>query len=488
MSIYFNKGSRGIIVIGIIVLIFLLFPHNSIHLVAQFTLFCIDTFGLGIILFATLMLFLAIAISLSPIGSWKIGHQNTKPEFGFFSWLAMLFTCGMGSGLIFWGIAEPLFHFSNMPLFAQQYGHSPDTALALTYFHWGFHAWSIYALGALAIAWFSFNRGRSLHISACFTAKKTGLWRIVDWLAITAIIFGLAGTFANSTALVQTGLQKTLLLDIDSVLFRYSFIIILTLLFTASSILGLEKGIKRLSQLNTGLMIAFIIAMFIIFEPLNILSTFFTSIKHYLILLPKVSFKIAPESQQWSLNWSVIYMVWWIAWTPFVAPFIARISKGRSIRQFLCCVIIIPTLASLIWFSAFGGTALSQPYLMELMNAVNQDYTRGLFQFFAHLPFGNYLSLVAILLLITFIITSADSALLVCGILSDNESVRNKILWALLLVILSMALIYINDVDLNKQVAIAGALPFAIVQLAQVMVMFKDMWKQHRKVSGHLVK
>ncbi|MDP8174855.1 BCCT family transporter [Phocoenobacter skyensis] len=480
---HLKKSHYGMLVIGIIMTIFLVLPDYSIHLIADFTLFCIDKFGLEIILFATLMVLLAIGISLSPIGKWRIGNNNAKPEFGLFSWLAMLFTCGMGSGLIFWGIAEPLFHFSNLPHFAQKYHQSSDTALALTYFHWGVHAWSIYGLGALAVAWFGFNRGRSLHISASFTDKKTGKWLLVDWLAIMAIIFGLAGTFANSTALVQTGLQQSLSLNLDSEGFRFSFILILATLFTVSSILGLERGIKRLSQLNTGLMLAFIVVMFVLFNPLDILSTIFSSCKSYIILLPEVSFNIEPESKQWSLGWSVIYIVWWIAWTPFVAPFIAKISYGRTIRQFLFCVIVIPTLASIIWFSVFGGMALSQPYLSELIQAVNQGYTQGLFQFFTHLPFGYILSFVAILLLITFIITSADSALLVCGILSNNESIKNKILWAILLVILSMALIYINDVDLNKQVAIAGALPFALVQLGQIIAMFVDMGKQYKKDS-----
>lgn len=473
----------GMLILGIIMLTFLIFPNYSIHYIADFTQYCINKFGLEIILFSTLMGLLAIVISLSPVGKWKIGGEDSTPEFGTFSWLAMLFTCGMGSGLIFWGIAEPLFHTSNMPAFSSLDKTSHDSALALTYFHWGIHAWSIYALGALAVAWFGFNRKRSLHISSSFTEKKTGLWRLVDWLAIAAIIFGVAGTFANSTALVQTGLEQTVDPNIGSVVFRYGFILVLAFLFTFSSVLGLHRGIKRLSQFNTWLMLGFVAVMFFIFNPIDILKTAFTSTLEYVKLLPEVSFTIPAESKGWSTGWSVIYMVWWIAWTPFVAPFIARISRGRSIRQFLVCVVFVPTLASIIWFSAFGGSALSQPYLSELTTAINQDYTQGLFQFFEHLPFGFYLSLVAILLLVTFIITSADSALLVCGMLSDNESTKNKVMWAVLLVILSMALIYINDVDLNKQVAIAGALPFALVQLGQVVSMFIDMWKQRHKLA-----
>ena len=167
-----------------------------------------------------------------------------------------------------------------------------------------------------------------------------------------------------------------------------------------------------------------------------------------------------------------------MAWAPFVGPFIARISKGRTIRQFLGFAIIVPTLASIVWFSTFGGSALQQSFAQDVIDIVNQDYTKGLFLFFEHLPLGLIFSLAAILLLITFIITSADSALLVCGMLSDNENKRSKVLWATIIVTLTMALLHFNDVDLNKQVAIAGALPFTLVMIWQTALLLKDMFKR----------
>lgn len=471
----------GVLAVAIIVAIFLLFPQYSIHIIARFTRYSTDRFGLAIVLFSSLMVVLSLLVSLSPLGRLRLGGAEAKPEFGVFSWLAMLFTCGMGSGLIFWGVAEPVFHFANLPAFAAVQGGGADAALALTYFHWGVHAWSIYALAALAVGWFGFNRGRSLRISAAFTARQNhSAFRLMDWLAVLAIVFGVAGTFANAIALIQTGLEHTIAPDIGSVVFRYGTMLLIAILFTGSSVLGLHRGIKRLSQFNVVLMLALLAAVVLLVNPLNVLNRLFTSTISYLTVLPAVSFSIAQASRGWSLDWTVIYIVWWVAWTPFVAPFIARISHGRTVRQFLLSVIGIPTLASMVWFSAFGGMALEQSFADGAIQAVQNDYTQGLFYFFAQLsaggvPLGQTLTLLAVLLLITFLITSADSALLICTMLAGNGGNREKTLWAALLVALSMALMYINDVDLNKQVAIAGAIPFALVMSAQVAVVLKDM-------------
>ncbi|WOT06740.1 BCCT family transporter [Shewanella youngdeokensis] len=472
-----TNNFKGIFIIAALMIVLMLFPTYSVNLIADFTQYAINTFGLGFILFSTAMVLISALIIISPIGKLVLGGQHAKPEFSLLSWLAMLFTAGMGSGLIFWGIAEPVFHFSNLPLTAADSTDALNKALGLTYFHWGFHAWSIYALAGLAIAWFSFNRGRSLQISSSFTAQKSSPFRLLDWLAIIAIVFGVASTFANTIALVQTGLQQTISAEIGSISLRYGLILLIAVLFTGSSLLGLHRGIKWLSQFNTLLMLVLMTIVILLVDPVSTLNTVMSSVTSYVTILPQVSFSLSEQSRQWSIDWSVIYLVWWVAWAPFVGPFIARISKGRSIRQFLLCVILVPTIASIIWFSAFGGAALSLPFADDIVTAVNHDYTQGLFRFFDHLPMTQIFSVTAIILLITFIITSADSALLVCCMLGGNSNKTNKILWATLIVALSMSLLYINDVDLNKHVAIAGAVPFTLVLIAQVIAMCRDMFK-----------
>lgn len=462
--------------IAVLVLFFIVFPQWSIRYLAHLTQYAIEQFGLSLVVFASAMVLLSLCISLSPLGKQRLGGEASTPEFSTSSWLAMLFTAGMGSGLIFWGIAEPSFHASNLPKFAQNLGDDVDTALALTYFHWGLHAWAIYTISALAIAWFSYNRKRTLHISAAFTSQPKGsLYSVFDWMAVIAIIFGVAGTFANAIALIQTGLEQTLSKPVNSFAFRYSLLIMIAFLFTGSSLLGLKRGIKWLSLFNTLAMLAMVTAVFLLLDPTQTVIRMVSSSVSYIELLPKVSFFIEPQSRDWSLGWTVTYLVWWIAWAPFVGPFIARISKGRTIRQFLACVVLVPSLASIIWFSTFGGASLDSIFSTQIVASVNENYTQGLFVFFEQLPMSRMFAMTALILLVTFIITSADSALLVCAMLTNTTSNKAKVLWAVILVLLSTALLYFNDVDLNKQVAIAGAIPFTLVIILQVVVMLKDM-------------
>ncbi len=474
---------RAFLLIGVIIFLLMLFPTYTTGVIAKITMLAIDKLGLAFILFASLMLIISCIICVSKIGSIKLGGEQVETEFSTFSWLAMLFTAGMGSGLIFWGVAEPAVHYANLPNFANQYDDKLNTALSLTYFHWGFHAWSIYALAGLAVAWFGFNRGRNLSISASFGKQEhKSRFKVLDWIAIISIIFGVAGTFANSIALAETGFQHIFSEGVGSFGLRIGLIVIIAGMFVSSSLLGLKKGIKRLSVFNTFLMLSILLVVLFGLDLFNILNTTVSSFISYLKLMPSVSFSIEPESKQWSLDWSVIYIIWWVAWAPFVGTFIARISKGRTIRQFLLGAICIPTIASVIWFSAFGGEALSQPMANEIVAAVNKDYTMGLFTFFNQLPFSQFLSVAAIILLLTFIVTSADSAIIVCCMLSGNEAEKTKIYWSILLVILSVSLIYTNDVNLNKQVAIAGAIPFTLVLLAQVFIMLKDMHYHNKKI------
>ena len=470
------------LVVGVSISLLMLFPSYSISQLAKLTMWVVDAFGLGFILFASAMFAVSIAIGMSRVGKVKLGGKTAVKEFTTFSWIAMLFTAGMGSGLIFWGVAEPAFHFANQPAIAKGFGDSLNTSLSLTYFHWGFHAWSIYTLSGLAIAWFSFNRGRSLKISSSFT-EDDNKYKWLNWIAIVAIIFGVAGTVANSIALAETGLLNLFSGASSSFGLRLVVILALALCFTLSSALGLQKGIKRISLFNTLVMILLLGFVFIYLDPLNITKLMLSSFVRYIEMLPALSFTIEDASRQWSLDWSVIYIVWWVAWTPFVGTFIARISKGRTVREFLVASICVPTFASIFWFSSFGGEALTQNVAAHIVQLVGQDYTLGLFEFFKLLPASVFLSVVAILLLLTFVVTSADSAIIVCCILGDNESQSAKLVWALPFILLSAILVYINDVDLNKQVAIAGALPFTLIIVCQVFMMIKDMIQQRKKLA-----
>lgn len=456
--------------------LFVLMPAAAIELVSTITRYVINRFGLGYIIFSSLLVLLALVIAIGPWGKIKLGRAGDKPEFGLFSWLAMLFAAGMGSGLIFWGVAEPIYHYANPPAFAANDPSPQDMALALTYFHWGIHAWSIYAIAGLVMAWFAFNRQRDMTISASFSAsKQSNRYQLFDFVAVIAVIFGVAGTLANSIALIETGASQLISPRLSGEGFQLALLLFIAGAFTLSSVLGLERGIKHLSQFHLIFMLIILAVVIIWSSPMAVLSTLVNSSLNYLEQLPRLSFTIDNDSRQWSEGWSVIYLLWWIAWAPFVGPFIARISRGRTIRQFLLCTILVPTLTSILWFSAFASSAFDPQYLSAIIDAVNQDFTQGIYQFFSYLPLGKILSGAAILLLMTFIVTSADSAIYVTAMLTGNNKLSSKLMWSAILVAITLALIHQQSVDLNKQVAIVGAIPFTLILIAQIVVFVRQL-------------
>ncbi|NRD74978.1 BCCT family transporter [Shewanella sp. VB17] len=479
---YFSKKMIGFISCLSLAAIFLLFPETAVTLAASVTDYVVKEYGLAFIIFPSLLVILSLIIVVTPFGKVRLGKKDEKPEFGFISWTAMLFTAGMGSGLIFWGVAEPIVHFAHPPFFvansplSSNVENAKDTALALTYFHWGMHAWGVYAISGLVMAWFAFNRSRSMTISASFTDKiKGSKFEVFDFLAVIAVIFGVAGTLANTIALVQSCLQAIVPWDIAGLMFRLGLLMIIALVFTVSSTLGLERGIKQMSLFNLLLVVAMLTAIVAIVDPFKVVRTALTSTASYLRLLPSISFSIDPQSRNWSEGWSIIYFVWWIAWAPFVGPFIARISRGRSVRQYLLCTLLIPTVMTIIWFSAFGGSVLEMNILNDVIAATDSDVTYGLFSFLASLPYGNILSYGAIVLLVTFVITSADSAIYVSGMLTGSPRLGAKLMWSLALVSITTALILKNDIDLNKQIAILGAVPFTLILMAQSCILIKEV-------------
>lgn len=474
MQILTHQSQRLMLVSALVAVLFTVFPSVSVYQLAAFTQWVIERFDNQVIQLSTLALLACLAISLSPLGKKRLG--KTAPEFGFLPWIVMLFTTGMGSGLIFWGVAEPVFHLANMPP-VTQYGDSKDTALALTYFHWGVHAWSLYALAGLVMAWLAYEKQRPMRVSASFIGEHRPKWlSALDLIAVLAILFGIAGVLANTMALVEQGVRNVFGLEGDLTAFRIIMTGLIGVLFTTSSALGLKKGIKRLSSFNLWLMVLLFVVVFLNVDGSAVLSRMASSLIAYVKIMPEVSAGVVDGGQQWSQGWTVIYLVWWIAWTPFVGPFIARISRGRTIRQFLLCTVIIPTLASVVWFSGFAGAVFESEYLTEVVNAVNQDYTKGLFTFFSYLPWSDALSVAALLLLLTFVISSADSAIYAAGMLTDDTRTSSKVSWSVIVVTMGMALAVFNDVDLNKQVAIAGAIPFTLVLLGQVAAALAEQW------------
>ncbi|PSV00018.1 BCCT family transporter [Photobacterium kishitanii] len=457
-----------IFIAAFIAVLFIFFPQFSVYQLASVTEAVITEMDDYVILFSTVVLVICFALCISPLGKTTLGDE--APEFGIVTWLVMLFTTGMGSGLVFWGVAEPIYHFSNMPPITYD-GDPKDAALGLTYFHWGIHAWGLYALAGLLIGWQVYINKRPMRISASLSKSERPKWlAIVDLIAVLAILFGIAGVLANTMALVEQGIRSVTGIEQDLTAMRVVLTVVVGTLFMVSSALGLKKGIKRLSCFNMWLMVAIFGFVLVNVDIFAVAGRMVSSITAYIVLLPQVSLAAIEGGEKWSQGWTVIYLIWWISWAPFVGPFIARISRGRTVRQFLICTIFIPTLASIMWFSGFAGAVFESSYLTEVVQAVNQDYTKGLFTFFAQLPMSDVLSTAALLLLLTFVISSSDSAIYSACMLMDDTRTSSKICWSVIVVTMGIALAIINNVDLNKQVAIVGAIPFILVMITQILV------------------
>ncbi len=437
----------------------------------------LDYFSWLYLLAGFFFLLFTLAIALSKYGTVKLGSDNERPQYTFFGWVAMLFAAGMGIGLLFWGVSEPLVHFLQPPPFLTP--TSPDAAafaMRYSFFHWGIHPWAIYTIVSLSIAYFSFRRGMPALISSCFypvlgerTFRLPG--NIVDVLAVFATVFGTATSLGFGALQIHSGF--THLYGISSAIsVTIGIIIIATALFMASAILGVEKGVQILSKFNillATLLLAFILALG---STPFILNLFSSTLGGYINNLVDLSLQAYPfAGYEWSRDWTVFYWAWWISWSPFVGLFIARISLGRTIREFVLTVLTVPTLFTFIWFSVFGGSAL----YLELHNDVDLALIAGegvslaLFAFFEHYPYAGMLSLIAILLLSIFFVTSADSATVVLGSLTTRGSIvvplYKKVIWGLSLSLVSIVLLVTGGLDALQMMAITAAFPFMLVMI-----------------------
>ncbi|MCY4043609.1 MAG: BCCT family transporter [Cellvibrionales bacterium] len=472
------KYQLSLLLCCLLALAFLCFPDVSIHWVSTITQMALERFDLLYVIIMSLILVLAVGLAFSSKGRIRLGGAEAKPEFNRAGWISMVIAAGMGSGLIFWSVAEPLYHFNQQPSFIAL-SQSPSTALALTYFHWGAHAWGLYALTGLVFAWYAFNCNRPMLISSAFSSRTTQQrFFVLDFVALVAVIFGVAGTLANTVALIQTGVSSLLPSIALGEMFRAGLLIVMAVIFIASSILGLKRGIQRLSIFNIAFALLLMLFVALWSGVIPLMTTLFESTWEYLRLLPRLSFGVESHSN-WSRDWSVIYFLWWMCWAPFVGPFIARISYGRTIREFLLVVMLIPTGFTILWFSLFTCGIFNDSTILSVTQAVVQNnYTQGLFTYFTYYPFSFAFSIGAILLLMTFVITSADSALYVAALFMGRFGTcafKVKLIWGIVLVSIAMGLVARNNVDLNKQVAIIGAIPFSIIMVVYFLTFLKDL-------------
>ncbi|MGR9047550.1 glycine betaine uptake BCCT transporter [Halobacillus faecis] len=442
-------------------------------------------FGWYYLLIVSLFVIVCLYLIFSPYGKIKLGKPNDKPDYSYSTWFAMLFSAGMGIGLVFYGAASPVSHFIKTPPLAE-----PGTteairdSMRITFFHYGVHAWAIYAIVALILAYFKFRHGKPGLISATlepvFGDKMKGPWgKAIDVIAVFATIVGVATTLGFGAAQINGGL--TYLLDIEKQFWvQLVIIVVVTGLFMLSAYTGLSKGIKYLSNANMGLAAILFITMLVIGPTVYIANTFTDTLGSYIQTLATESLRLNPnsdEERQWVMDWTVFFWAWWIAWSPFVGIFIARVSKGRSIREFLSGVLLVPSVVSFLWMTAFGATGIqTQQNGADIASLPDEQVLFGVFEQF---PMSVFLSIIAMMLIGTFFITSADSATFVLGMQTTNGSLNPpktvKFVWGIAQSTIAAVLLYTGGLTALQNALIAAAFPFSFIMLLMVYSLFKAL-------------
>lgn len=492
-----SKSVFGIsVVVAVLFLIWgILTPNHMAEVTGNIQGFLQSQFGWFYLLAATGFLVFVIALVFTRFGSIKLGKDGEKPEYSFLTWFAMLFSAGMGIGLVFWGVAEPLLHYSSPP--TGEGGTEADAVASLRYtlFHWGFHPWAIYTLIALALAYFKFRKGAPGLISATFAPligdRVNGpLGKTIDILAVFATVFGVATSLGFGAAQIAGGVSFLAEGVANSLATQLVIIAIVTVLFLISAWSGLNKGIKTLSNVNITLALALLMFLIVAGPTAFMANLFTTTIGGYIQQLPQMSLQISPfeESQRaaWTQGWTVFYWAWWISWAPFVGTFIARVSRGRTIREFILGVLAVPTLFSAIWFSVMGGAGLHAEMVggVGMVNAINDLGSEiALFSLFEALPLGTLLSLLAILLISTFFITSADSATFVLGMQTTHGSLNPaasvKIIWGLILAAAAAVLLATGGLEGLQMASIIAAFPFTFVLIGMGVSLFVSLRREY---------
>ena len=483
------------IVVGILVILGAVFPNQFGQISGNVSSWITNYFGWYYMILTAILVFFCLFLIFSPIGTLKLGKPRDKPEFNTISWLAMLFSAGMGIGLVFYGASEPISHYIAPPT------EDPETNAALlesirsTFLHYGFHAWAIYGVVALSLAYSQFRKGEvgllSKALRPLFHDRVDGIFgTVVDVLAVFATVIGVAVSLGVGALQINGGLNYLFGVPNNSIV-QGIIIAIVTVLFLISAWSGINKGLQYLSNANMVLAGIIFLTILIVGPTILILNMMTSGAGSYLQNLLYNSLDVAPlnaQKREWMADWTLYYWGWWMSWSPFVGIFIARVSRGRSIREFVLAVMLVPTIISILWFSVFGVTSIS--IAQSAPQIFNMGPETQLFAVFNEMPLGTILSIVTILLVTIFFITSADSATFVLGMQTSFGSLtpdrKIKIIWGIALSAIGYILLLAggeNGLDALQSAAITAALPFSIVVILLVISFFK-VANEERKFLG----
>ena len=446
-----------------------------------------------------------LAVAVSPLGKVRLGGTEATPDYTYLGWFSMLFAAGMGIGLMFFGVSEPLSHFGSAfggttveggvrtdwaPLGAAAGDAEAATRLgmAATIYHWALHPWAIYATIALGLALFSFNKGLPLTIRSVFyplLGERIWGWpgHIIDILAVLATLFGLATSLGYGASQASSGLNFLFDVPLGNTT-QIVLVIGITAIALASVVAGLDAGVKRLSEINMALALLLMVFVIAVGPTLDILSGFFANLGAYVQYLPALSNPVGREDINYSQGWTAFYWAWWISWSPFVGMFIARVSRGRTVREFIFAVLIVPSLACVLWMTVFGETAILQFVRDGYDAATKAELPLQLFSMLDALPLAQITSFIAIILVVVFFVTSSDSGSLVIDVIAAGGKVDaptpQRVFWCVFEGLVAIALILGGGLVALQAMAVSTGLPFTIVLLMSAVAVVKGLMSEPR--------
>ncbi|MFK4017419.1 BCCT family transporter [Cobetia marina] len=441
-----------------------------------------------------------VSLALSKYGKIRLGPQDCRPSYSFFSWVSMLLAAGFGVGLVFYGMAEPMQHYLKPP-FGDMPGETPESAryaIQYAFFNWGVHQWAAFSVVGLIIAYFQFRKGQAGLVSSVLssvTAKHPKVRRygpVLDVFAVVATVMGVATSLGLGVLQMNGGLHFVFGVEES---WQWQFIImgVMFCAYMASTWSGLDKGIKRLSNLNMSICIALMLYVLFTGPTLDILKTITLGIGDYLQNFIGMSLRMSPyDGNDWNSSWTVFYWAWVIAWSPFVGTFVARVSRGRTIKEYVVGVLIVPPLLACLWIGVFGGAALNMELSGDvgLAAATDANITSALFEMFDLIPFSNVLSVVAILLIFVFLVTSADSASYIVAQMTDAGSINpplyKRVVWGVLIAAICLTLISTGGLKGLQSASVLSALPFTFILYGMIVVLVKELRADRRQMLSQL--
>lgn len=451
-----------------------------------------DRVGWFFILLVNGLLIFALFLGFGKYNNIRIGGKDAIPEFSKLGWFSMLFSAGMGIGLLFWSVAEPIFHFNSNPFLNDPENKitAAKEAMGVTFLHWGLHAWALYAIIGVALAFFTFNKKLPLTIRSVFyplLGKKIygPIGDAIDVISVIATLFGLATSLGLGAQQVNAGLEYLFGIE-NSPTVQVMLIVVITFFATLSLILGLDKGIRILSEWNMRLALLLLVFVLLVGPTLFLLKSFVQNIGHYIHEFFELSFWTntyngVGAEKNWQNSWTVFYWAWWISWSPFVGIFIARISKGRTIKEFILGVLFVPALFTFLWLSVFGGSAIYQELIgnSRITEAVNTNVATAVYYLLEQYPFTTFASIVTVLLVASFFVTSSDSGSFVVDTLTSggrhDAPKGQKIFWASMEGLIAAVLLIGGGLTALQTASILTGLPFAIIIILMCFSFYKSL-------------